>query len=133
MDFQKIKSGKEKTQILHAGYCMAWNRGPQGPNQTTYFTCVAKGCRATLATLGDLEGDLTLKYHRLHAHNHRADASANIVSATLHEFRDEMNANPEQVAKQLFEEVTQKALDSVAATPEKFDLAKKLPTFRSGM
>ena len=125
MELQKIISGKEKTQILHIGFRFQHNKGPQGPNQTTYFTCVEKGCRATLATCGALEGELALKFHRDHAHNHRADVSANIVSSTLSEFREEMNSNPERHAKQLFEEVTQKALDSVVVV-----LTNKTPISR---
>ena len=133
MEFQKIASGKNKTQILHLGYRFKWNQGPQGPNLTTYFVCVDKSCKATLATLGDLSGDLTLKYHRNHLHNNRADVSANIVSATLHEFRGGMDSNPDRPAKKLFENVTTKAMETVAANPDKLDLAKKLPTFRTGI
>ena len=118
MEFQKILSGKNKTQILHLGFRMFWNKGPQGPNDTTYFSCVEKGCKATMATLGNLEGDLTLKYHRHQMHNHRADVSSNIVSATLHEFRGEMDKNPDRPAQQLFEDVTMKAMESVS--PELF-------------
>ena len=133
MSLQKIISGKNKVQILDSGFRMQWNRGPQGPNQTTYFTCVEKGCKATLATMGALDSDLTLKYHRLAQHTHRADPSSNIVSATLHEFRDEIKTNPDQPVKRLFEELTTKAMETVIGTPDKLDLAKKLPTFRSGM
>ena len=75
MEFQKIFSGKEKVQILHLGFRMKWNRRPQGPNKMTYFKCVERSCKATLATLGELESDLTLKYHNHEQHNHRADIS----------------------------------------------------------
>ena len=75
MEFQKILSGKEKVQILHLGFRLKRNKGPQGPNQTTYFKCVEKTCKATLATLGDLDGELSLKFHRHEQHNHRADVS----------------------------------------------------------
>ena len=92
MEFQKILSGKEKVQILHLGFRMKWNKGPQGPNHTTYFKCVEKSCKATLATLGELSGELSLKFHHHEQHNHRADVSKNIVSATLHEFRGEVKA-----------------------------------------
>ena len=86
-----------------------------------------------MATFGDLHGELTMKYHHHEQHNHRADVSKNIVSATLHEFRDEVKSNPDRPVKQLFEEISTKALDSVSGTPSKLDLAKKLPTFRKGM
>ena len=132
MEFKKITSGKNKPQILHLGYRMQWNRGPQGPNDTTYFKCVDKTCKATLATLGDINGELTLKFHRHEQHNHRADISANIVSETMHDFRREIVLNPERSAKQLFEDVTTKALESVSGTPGKLNLAKKLPTYRNG-
>ena len=133
MEFQKILSGKEKVQILHLGFRMKWNKGPQGPNHTTYFKCVEKSCKATLATLGDLNGELSLKFHHHEQHNHRADVSKNIVSATLHEFRGEVKSNPDRPVKQLFEDISTKALSSVSGTPNKLDLAKKLPTFRKGM
>ena len=133
MEFQKIISGKNKTQIIHRGFRMNWNRGPQGPLLSTYFTCVAKGCKATLATSGELDSDLALKYHRLEQHNHAADVSSMIVSSTLHKFRSEMKTNPDQPVKQLFETLTTKALDEIDDTPKKLDLAKKFPVFRSGM
>ena len=66
-------------------------------------------------------------------HNHRADISQNIVSAALHEFRDEVKTNPDRPIKQLFEEISTKALDSVEGTPNKLDLAKKMPVYRKGM
>ena len=50
-----------------------------------------------MATLGPLEGDLTLKFHHFEVHSHRADVSQNIVSATLHEFRDEVKTNPDRL------------------------------------
>ena len=115
------------------GFRIKWNKGPKGPNQTTYFKCVEKSCKATLATLGDLNGELTLKFHRHEQHNHRADISQNIVSATLHEFRGEAKLNPDRPIKQLFEDISTKALSEVKGTPNKLDLAKKLPTFRKGM
>ena len=48
---------------------MRFVRGPLGPQRTAYFVCVMKGCKATLATMGELDSDLTLKYHRLTQHN----------------------------------------------------------------
>lgn len=132
MEFKKITSGKDKPQILHLGFRIKWNQGPKGPLNTTYFKCVKKDCKATLATCGDLNGDLTLKFHKDNLHNHRADVSANIVSETMHEFRQEIVANPERSAKMLFEEISSKALDSAVGTPNKLDLAKKLPTYRNG-
>ena len=110
---------------------MQWNRGPQGPLKTTYFDCVEKGCKARLATVGDLNGDLTLKYHRSDQHTHNADPSKNIVSASLHEFRDRVKSNPDCSAKQIFEEISTNALESVSS-PNKLDLAAKLPTYRNG-
>ena len=133
MDFQKILSGKEKVQILHMGFRMKWNKGPQGPNKTSYFKCVEKSCKATMATLGELDGELTMKYHHHEQHNHRCDVSKNIVSATLHEFREEVKTNPDRPVKQLFEEISTKALDSVSGTPSKLDLAMKMPVYRKGM
>ena len=112
---------------------MQWNHGPKGPLKTTYFTCVEKSCKATLATLGHLDSDLTLKYHRIEQHNHRADNSSMVVSKTLHHFRDDMKKNPDQPVKQLFENLTTQALDAMESTPQKLDLAKKLPSFRQGM
>ena len=81
MEFQKILSGKQKPQIIHAGYRLQWNRGTQGPIKTTYFSCTTKSCKATLATVGDLEGDLALKYHKIENHTHQPDANANIVAS----------------------------------------------------
>ena len=131
MEFQKIISGRNKVQILHQGFRMQRNRGPQGPLKTTYFNCTTKDCRATLSTLGDLDGDLTLNYHRVEKHNHMPDISANIVSSSLHKFRDHVRSNPDCSAKTVFEEITTAALDSVE-TPNKLDLAKKIPVYRAG-
>ena len=133
MEFEKIISGKNKVQIIDKGFRMQWNNGPKGPLKTTYFSCVEKGCKATLATMGDLDSDLTLKYHRLEQHNHRSDNATMLVSKTLHHFRDDMKTNPDQPVKQLFENLTTQALDSMDNTPQKLDLAKKLPNFRQGM
>ena len=129
MEFQKIKSGKNKVQILHRGFRTQWNRGPQGPMATTYFRCVVTGCNAMLATTGDLEGDLVLKYHRTEQHTHPPDISANIVSFSLHEFRDTVKSNPDCSGKTTLEEITTGALAGVE-TPNKLDLARKLPTYR---
>ena len=86
-----------------------------------------------MATLGDLNGDLSLKWHHHHVHNHRADVTQNVVSSTLNDFREEMNKNPDRAAKQLFEEVINSAMDTAVSTPDKLNLAKKLPTFRQGI
>ena len=131
MEFQRIISGKNKVQILHDGYRMQINRGPQGPLKTTYFSCVMPNCKATLATIGELHGDLSLKYHRKEQHTHPPDVSKNIVSASLSEFREKVKANPDCSAKTVFEEVTTNALESVD-TPNKHDLAQKMPTYRTG-
>ena len=93
MEFKKIISGRNKVQILHLGFRMQRNQGPQGPLKTTYFNCTTKKCKATLATFGDLDGDLTLNYHRVENHNHSPDVSANIVSSLLHQFRDHIRSN----------------------------------------
>ena len=132
MDFKKINSSKNKPQILHKGFRMQWNQGPKGPFKTTYFKCVNKTCNATLATTGDLDGELSLKFHNIELHNHRADVSANIVSETMHQYRQNLVSNPESSAKMLFEDVSNKALESVDGTPQKLAVAKKLPTYRNG-
>ena len=132
MDFKLILSGKNKPQILHLGFRFQWNKGPKGPNQTTYFKCVNKTCKATLATTGDIEGELALKFHNNTAHNHQADVSLNIVAETMHEYRQDLDKNPDQSAKKLFEDRSTKALDSVDGTPNKLDLAKKFPIYRNG-
>ena len=111
---------------------MQWNRGPQGPANTTYFSCVEKGCKATLATTGTLDCNFTVKYHRNDQHNHRSDPAKNIVSAAMSDFRDEIGSNPDRSAKQLFENISTQAMESQADTPSKLDLATKLPTYRKG-
>ena len=131
MEIQKIMSGKGKVQILCAGFRFQKNRGPQGPLDTTYFTCTEPDCKATLNTTGKLEGKLTLKKHNIEQHNHRADESKNIVAASLSEFRERVKSNPECKPKSVFDEITTNALESVS-TPNKFDLAKKLPTYKQG-
>ena len=131
MDFQKIVSGKNKIQTLHHGFRMQINRGPLRPHKTTYFSCVEQNCKANLATLGELEGELTLKYHREEKHTHPPDVSKNLVSASLSEFRGKVKANPDCSAKTVFEEITTNVLESVS-TPNKFDLAQKLPKYRTG-
>ena len=88
MDFKKTVSGKGKIQMLDRGFCLQQNEGPIGPLKTTYFDCVEIQCKATLATMGDLDGDLSFKYHRLEQHTHRPDHSANIVSSSLSEFQE---------------------------------------------
>ena len=130
MEFKKILSGKGKYQILDLGYRFQWNKGPQGPNDIAYFTCTEKGCKATLSTYGRLDGDLTLKKHKVELHNHRPDAAENIVSETMHKYRNQIDENPEVSAKQLFDDLANQALESVSGTPNKLDLAKKLPTYR---
>ena len=130
MDFQRIISGKNKTQILHDGFRLQWNRGPQGPLDTTYFTCTEKACKATLATTGDLNGELTLKYHRKEQHNHPSDIAKTLVASSLSDFRQQVKTNPDVPAKQIFDDISTAALESVS-TPNKFDLAKKLPTYRT--
>ena len=96
MDLQIIRSGKEKPQVLHDGYRMMFNKGPQGPLISTYFICTKRytnDCKATLATVGDLDGRATLKYHRVEQHNHPRDVSANIVSSSLYKWRKNVKAN----------------------------------------
>ena len=108
------------------------NRGPQGPHDRSYFKCIDKKCPAKLSTLGPLDGELTLSYHHHEDHNHRADISSNIVAETMSEFRQEISSNPDVKAKRLFEELATRALELVEGTPSKLDVAKKLPTYRSG-
>ena len=110
-----------------------FNKGPQGPNNTRYFICTKRytdNCKATLATTGDLDENIVLKFHKKE-HNHPSDVSANIVSASLHQFRQTVKNNPDCSAKTVFEDIATEALESVS-TPNKFDLAKKLPVYRSG-
>ena len=132
MEIRTILSGKNKTQILHRGFRFQWNRGPQGPHKTTYFSCVERTCKATLATTGELDGELTLKYHRYEQHVHRPDPSSNLVAETMSTYRQEIDKNPEVSAKQLFEDLSSKALETAQDTPNKLDIARKLPTFRKG-
>ena len=133
MDFQLIKSGKDKPQIIHDGYRMMFNKGPQGSNNTRYFICTKRytdNCKATLGTTGDLDGSIALKFHKKE-HNHERDVPANIVSSSLHQFREAVKNNPDCSAKTVFKDITTEALDSVS-TPDKLNLAKKLPVYRSG-
>ena len=131
MDFKTIRSGKDKVQILHSGYRMIWNRGPQGPQNITYFKCHRSDCKARLATTGLLSGQLSLRFHKTHLHTHSPDESSNIVAESLFNFRTQIKENPDIAAKSAYEEITTNALDAVD-TPNKFDLAKKIPTYRQG-
>ena len=106
MEFKKIVSGKDKPQILHLGFRMKWNQGPKGPLNTTYFKCVKRNFKATLATCRKLVGEFTLKFYKDNMHNDRTDESANIVLETMPQFRRGIVANPECLAKQHFEEVS---------------------------
>ena len=130
MELQKICSGKDKVQVLHLGYRMIWNKGPGGPDDTTYFKCHRRDCKARLATTGLLSGELTLKWHKDTLHIHPPDHSANIVSASLYKFRTQVKQNPEVSAKSVFEQIATDALEYVE-TPKKLDLATKLPTYRT--
>ena len=103
MAFEMITSGRNKKQILIDGFRMKWNKGPKGPLPTTYFLCMEKGCTATLALTGDIDGDPQVKFHRIDNHNHRPDYAANMVSATLSIFRENIKANPDCAAKVEFE------------------------------
>ena len=49
---------------------MKIHRGPTEPQDITYFICVERHCKARLATLGKLDGKLSLKYHREERHTH---------------------------------------------------------------
>ena len=75
---------------------------------------------------------MTLKYHRYEQHVHRPDPSSNLVAETMSNYRQEIEKNPEASAKQLFEELSTKALETAQDTPNKLDIARKLPTFRKG-
>ena len=131
MEFKKIISGRNKVQILHQGFRMQRNQGPRGPHNLTYFNCTEPNCKAKLTTEGLLDGELKLKYHHVDQHTHPPDPSEMIVKASLSEFRARVKSNPECSAKNVFDEIANEALDSVS-TPNKLDLAKKLPTYRTG-
>ena len=131
MEFTPILSGKEKIQILHRGFRLKHNKGPQGPSKTFYFTCVIAGCKARAATLGDLTlTDLSLKYHHVEQHNHHADVSKNIVSEKLFQFRANAKQNPDKTAKAVYEQLAAEAINSVD-TPEKAKVAAELPKFHA--
>ena len=131
MEFTPILSGKEKVQILHRGFRLKHNKGPQGPLKTSYFTCVVSGCKARAATLGDLNiTDLSLKYHHVEQHTHHADLSKNIVSEKLYQFRENAKQNPDKTAKAVFEQLAAEAINSVD-TPEKTKLAAEMPKFHA--
>ena len=131
MEFTPILSGKEKVQILHRGFRLKHNKGPQGPSKTSYFTCVIPGCKARAATLGDLNvKDLTLKYHHVEQHSHHADLTKNIVSEKLYQFRENAKQNPDTTAKAVYERLTAEAINSVD-TPDKNKLAAELPKFHA--
>ena len=121
---EHICPGMDKIQILHLGYILIWNRGPQGPENTTYLKYHRSDCKARLATVGELSCEFTLKYHRDTLHTHPPDESDNIVSASLHDFRRQVKQNPEVSAKSVYEQIATGALESVE-TPKKLDLAKK--------
>ena len=127
MDFEVILSGKEKVQVLDNGFRLKWNKGPQGPHETSYFTCVTPGCRATAATLGPLEKDrLTLKYHRVEQHIHHADPHTNLSYKVQHQFRENAKSNPDSSAKANYERIQTEIFDSIDS-PSKEDLAAKMP------
>lgn len=131
MDFKPIISGRSKIQILDKGFRLKLNKGPKGPMNTSYFTCVESGCKAKAATIGELtlEG-LSLKFHRVEQHNHHSDVSKNIVADKLHEFRQRAIKNPDKTAKSVYDQLAAEAINSVG-TPDKPHLASRLPKFRS--
>ena len=131
MDLKLIKSGREKIQILHHGFRLKRDKGPKGPNKTTYWACVVVGCKGRAATSGELTlDDLSLKYHHLEQHNHHADEAQNLVSEKLYEFREQAKTNPDKTAKSVYEKIVRETMNSVD-TPEKANLAAKLPKFYS--
>ena len=132
MEFQKIFSGKGVPQILHLGYRLKHNtrRKGQRKGEINYFDCVNRDCYATLGTLGDADGDLTLSFHKHDQHNHAPNVAANIVAATLSEFRETLRLNPNLQNRQLFEEIRSKAIDSVDESFRK-DLETKMPAFNT--
>ena len=70
------------------------------------------------------------EHHRIENHTPSPDFSANIVSSSLVKFRDTVKTNPECSAKTVFEEITTAALEAVDS-PNKLDLARKMPTYRT--
>ena len=126
-----ILSGKEKIQILDNGFRLKHNKGPTGPNNTSYFTCVFPGCKARAATTGELAIDkLTLKYHHVHQHSHHADTSSNLVAEKLYQFRKEAKENPEKTAKSIYEKLASEVVIGVS-TPDRPSVATSLPKFES--
>ena len=131
MEFKLIQSGRDKIQILDQGFRLKRNKGPSGPYKTSYFVCVEPGCKARAATLGDLTvTDLSLKYHHVEQHNHHADPAKNIVSEKLYEFRENAKTNPDKSAKSVYEKIIADTINSVD-TPEKSEIAKKMPKFNA--
>ena len=131
MEFTPIITGRDAIQILDQGFRLKHNKGPQGPFNTSYFTCVERGCKAKAATTGEYTVDgLTLKYHRIEQHNHRASVEKNIVSEKMHQFRENATANPDKTAKSVYERLAAEAMNSVS-TPDKPQLAVQLPKFKS--
>ena len=106
MDFKLILSGRDKVQILHQGFRLKRNKGPNGPNKTTYWACVQVGCNARAATLGEINmTDLSLKYHYIEQHSHHADKAKNLVSEKLYEFRENAKKNPDKTAKSAYDKI----------------------------
>ena len=131
MDFKIILSGKEKVQILDRGFRLKLNKGPQGPNRKSYFTCVHSGCKARAGTEGELTlGGLTLVYHHVEQHTHHADFSKNLVAEKLYQFRSEAKENPDKTAKSVYEKLASEAINGVS-TPDKQNVALHLPKFES--
>jgi hypothetical protein len=108
-----IKSAQGKPQIINNGFLLVKNRGPHGPYDTTYFSCLwtdpntnAK-CKATAATLGSLDGDTAdLKFHRLNRHIHEPDETSCSVRSAMAEFRESARNNVDLGVKQVYEDLT---------------------------
>lgn len=131
MDFKLILSGRDKAQILHQGFRLKRNKGPNGPNKTTYWACVQVGCNARAATLGEINmTDLSLKYHYTEQHSHHADEAKNLVAEKLYEFRENAKKNPDKTAKSAYDKIVRDTVNSID-TPEKIDFASKLPKFKT--
>ena len=110
MDLQKIISGKGNVQFLHRGYRLHFSM-TQYVNRH-YFFCVRDDCKARMGIQGDLDGDFKLIFHKLDLHNHEPDVVANLVAATLSDFRAAVRADPNVPIRRQYKEICAKALTS---------------------
>ena len=129
MELQKITSGKDVVHFLHHGYRLAIRKSTKDSNRH-YFICVTEGCNTTLGILGDLDGDFKLNYHKIETHNHKPDFVANIVAATLSDFRAAVRADPNTPLLGVYNEICEKAIASADESIKK-ELETKLPSYYS--